>query len=89
MKYAFIERQRKHYAVALMCRVMEVSESGYYAWRKRPESRRDSGNRQLLVQIRLVFAEARGAYGSIRVHGELKAQGTACGLNRVARLMNL
>ena len=89
MKYAFIEQQRKHYAVALMCRVMEVSESGYYVWRKRPESRRSSGNRQLLVQIRLVFAEARGAYGSIRVHRELKAQGTACGLNRVARLMRL
>ena len=68
---------------------MGVSVSGYYAWRNRAESKRSNADKQLLVQIRLVFAESRGAYGSIRVHRELKAQGALCGVNRVARLMKL
>lgn len=70
-----------------MCRVLEVSESGYYAWRGRPESVRSCANRKLLVHIKAVHQESDATYGSPRVQRELAAQGITCSENRVARLM--
>jgi transposase InsO family protein len=66
---------------------MGVSQSGYYAWRSRPESERDKSNRSLLEDIRRIHAESGGAYGAPRVHAVLRNLGRAVGLNRVARLM--
>lgn len=73
--------------MALMCRPLRVSRSGYYAWRQRLPSAREMANRCLLLDIRLVFAEVNGIYGHQRIHAELVAQGMACGRHRVARLM--
>lgn len=70
-----------------MCRVFKVSRSGYYAWLKRPESRRKIQNRELLKKIRKVHKVSRGTYGSPRITKALKKEGIACGRNRVARLM--
>ena len=65
-----------------------ISHSGYYAWRRRPESRRSRENRALVVQIRAVHRDRRKrCYGSPRMHEQLKQQGEFCGLHRVARLM--
>lgn len=70
-----------------MCRVFEVSPSGYYAWLRRPESRRVRENRRLLVEIKAIHKENRGVYGSPRVHAELKDRQMHHGKNRVARIM--
>ena len=72
-----------------MCRVLEVSNGGYYAWRKRPESRRDRENRRLTVEIKAIHQESRQTYGSPRIHDTLKKKGTECGKNRVARIVRL
>lgn len=70
-----------------MCEVLEVSRSGYYAWRKRPSSARKMANQELLQAIRKVHQESNEIYGSPRITEELHHQGWACGENRVARLM--
>lgn len=72
-----------------MCRVLEVSTSGYYDWRKRPESRRQKEDRRLVVEIKAIHSESRQTYGSPRIHDELKDRGIRCGRKRVARLMRL
>ena len=73
--------------VRLMCRILALSPSGYYAWVARPESRRAAENRRLVAEIRVIHAESRGTYGSPRVHATLQAQGQRVGPHRVARLM--
>lgn len=73
--------------MAVMCRVLEVSRSGYYAWHERPESEHARRDRELLPEIRRVFAENRFVYGALRVWKALKKQGVACGRGRVERLM--
>lgn len=87
MRYAFIDRYRHLYPVLVMCDVLEVSSSGYYAWRGRPESRRSREDRELKKKIRLVFNESRQTYGSERIVDELRDHGTRCGRKRVRRLM--
>lgn len=82
-----IEQHRGQYPVEVMCDAMDVSSSGYYAWRCRPESARSREDRRLKVVIRSVFKENREAYGSPRIHDELRDQGIRCGRKRVARLM--
>lgn len=72
-----------------MCRVLEVSKSGYYTWAKRPTSRRFQSNDRLVEAIKQVHLESRKTYGSPRIHAELIRQGIRCGHNRVARLMRL
>ena len=87
MRFCFIEDNRQVYPVRLMCAVLEVSASGYYAWRGRPESARAAADRDLTAQIRHVHAENRAIYGSPRVHAALCVQGRRVSVNRVARLM--
>ena len=89
MRYAFIEQERLHYAVKLLCRVMQVSRGGYYAWRGRPKSERAKQDEQLTEQITRIHSASRGTYGAPRIHAELQDQGTRCGRKRVARLMRL
>ena len=87
MRYGCIHRRRNLYPIRLMCRMMKVSKSGYYAWRTRPESQRVREDRELLHAVRRVHAESDGTYGSPRIYAELKSQGLGCGRSRVARLM--
>jgi putative transposase len=70
-----------------MCSVFQVSRSGYYAWSKRPESRRSRENRELAQEIAEIHCQSNGIYGSPKVHGELRRRGKRHGRNRVARLM--
>ena len=70
-----------------MCQLLQVSRSGYYAWRKRGISQREIANNQLVEKIRRVYHENRQVYGGIRVWKALKQDGIACGRDRVARLM--
>lgn len=82
-----MERLRGQFSVSAMCRVFEVSRSGYYAWRPRAKSRRAKENEALTGQIKAVFTESWQTYGSPRIFRELRARGVGCGRHRVARLM--
>jgi len=70
-----------------MCRVLEVSSSGYYAWRKRQPSKRTQEDQQLRQTIRSIHERSRGTYGAPRIHAELADEGVHVGCKRVARLM--
>lgn len=69
-----------------MCRVLDVSSSGYYAWRKRPSSAREMANHTLLQEIQAAHQASKGVYGSPRIYHEVKEK-VSCSQNRVARLM--
>jgi transposase InsO family protein len=73
--------------VAILCRVLEVSRSGFYGWLRRPESRASRANRLLSQEIAEIHRDSRGTYGSPRVYRELKRRGKAASRHRVARLM--
>jgi putative transposase len=72
-----------------MCNELNVSSSGYYAWRTRPASAREMANQELYNKIKVVYNDNHGVYGSPRIYRELKDQGVACSENRIARLMRL
>ena len=73
--------------MAFLCRFYGVSRSGFYAWRERPESRTTEENRWLLGEIRRVYEQSRGIYGSPRVNAGLRQDGIVVSKHRVARLM--
>lgn len=75
------------FPTATMCRVLEVSTSGYYAWLKRPESIRARRDRELSERIRHIHKRSKGTYGAPRVHAEMREEGVLVGRKRVARLM--
>lgn len=89
MKFAFIADHREEYPITLMCRVLGVSTSGYYAWQGRPVCKRQQANKRLLTEIQAIHERSRQTYGSPRIHAELRARGIVCGRGRVARLMRL
>jgi putative transposase len=89
MRFRFIEGQRQVFPVRRLCEVLNVTPSGYYAWRTRPVSAREMANQELVKRIEAVHKDSYGTYGSPRVYRELKAQGMTCSRNRVARLMRL
>jgi len=72
-----------------MCDVLDVSRSGYYAWRNRPVSAREMENQALLEEIEAEYESSQETYGSPRITRALQARGVACSENRVARLMRL
>jgi transposase InsO family protein len=88
VKYAFIRAHSTQHKVTQLCQALEVSSSGYYDWRDRPESARTKENRQLATKIRLFHKASREIYGSPRIHGDLVDAGEQVGVNRVARLMS-
>lgn len=89
MRFVFIQAHARIFHIVTMCRVLEVSKAGYYAWRARPLAERIKANRELLARIRVIHAQAKGRYGSPRVHQELRALGLPCGRHRVARVMRV
>jgi putative transposase len=87
MKYQFVAEHQQEYAITLMCQVLEVSVSGYYAWCKRPVSAHQREDARLSAEIQTIFLENRQVYGSPRIHAALQARGMRCGRKRVVRLM--
>ena len=75
------------FEVGVMCDVLDVSRSGFYAWRERPESERESESVRLATLVEKIHEESRKTYGVARMHAELRALGEKCGRHRVARLM--
>lgn len=86
MKYARIESMRQSYPVALMCRVLEVSECGLHAWRSRPPSRRSQENARLEVEILAAHRRTRESYGAERLHSDLADHGVQTSPYRVRTL---
>jgi putative transposase len=86
MRFTFIRENSTSWPIRLMCRVLEVSASGFYAWRKRPESARTKANRELMVDVQRLHKEHLGRYGSPRIHAALHAEGKSPSRGRVARL---
>lgn len=87
MKFAFIAKHRQVWPTRTMCRMLNVSTSGFYEWYGRPPSARALENAKLLMRIRESHALSGGTYGSPRVHQDLRVAGEQCSENRVARLM--
>ncbi len=75
------------HSVPALCRVLEVSASGYYAWARRRPSRRATDDARLLEQIRQFHVASRGTYGAPRIHRVVRAAGVRVGRKRVARLL--
>ena len=89
MKFAFVARYRPVWPTRVMCRLLEVSASGFYEWLNRPQSARSLANARLLVRIRESFALSGQTYGSPRIWKDMAEAGECCGENRVARLMRV
>ena len=87
MRFAFIDSEKAAYPLRVLCRVLQVSKSGYYAWLRRDPSDRAFEDEKLRPKILSAFERGRGTYGSVRVQKELVAQGFEIGRRRVARLM--
>ena len=82
-----IEVMSKEYPVRELCEVLEVTRSGYYAWRSGHETAREIANRLWIERIRQVYRENKGRYGSPRVTQQLRREGHVCNRKRVERLM--
>ncbi len=87
MKFQFMAEQSHEYSITLLCQALEVSESGYYAWKSRPVSQHSREDARLSAEIQQIFLDHRQVYGSPRIHAVLKARGLHCSRKRVVRLM--
>jgi transposase InsO family protein len=87
MTYRFMDAHRGRWAVGKMAKVLEVSPSGYYAWKARRTSFKAEADAVLVGLIKEIQTQHKGRYGSPRVHQELKQRGYPVGRNRIARLM--
>jgi len=87
VRFAFIHVERATWPVEVLCEVLDVSRSGFYAWRDRPASARSVDDAQLVVDIKAAHKAGRGAYGSPRVFRALRKQGKRVGKKRIERLM--
>jgi putative transposase len=85
--YRLIEAEKARHSVPLLCRLLGVSRSGYYAWRRRPPSERARFDAVLSEKIETIHRNSRATYGAPRLHAELRAIGIRCSRKRVARLM--
>jgi putative transposase len=87
VRCAFIERVKAHHAIAMPCRVLAVSVSGFYAWRPLPPSARIQADAMLTEQTQTIHRQSRQTYGAPRIRAELIEAGVRCSRKRVARLM--
>jgi putative transposase len=87
VKFAFVAAEKAWAPIRALCMAAHVSRSAFYAWEKRGQSTREASDARLSVHIRAAFTEARGAYGSPRVHEKLKKAGHGVSRKRVARIM--
>ena len=87
MRFALIDAEKAEFPVRTMCRLLDVSESGFFAWQGRPASQRQRDDMIYLAHIRTAFELSNRTYGSPRMHRELVDEGLPIGRRRTARLM--
>jgi putative transposase len=89
VRFRFIRAEKANHAVRTMCRVLKVSPSGFYAWCKRPPSKRSIEDSRLTAEVQAIFDEHKARYGSPRITEELQANSIRIGRQRVRKLMRL
>ena len=89
MKFGFIARHRGIWPVAWICEALGVSRAGFYAWLERPPSTRAQSDEELGKMVRASFLSSDRTYGARRVWHDVLAEGIACGLHRIERLMRV
>jgi putative transposase len=88
MTFQLIDQERAHHAVSRLCSVLNVSRQGYWAWKRRPPSRRRVDDERLKPRILKAWDASDRTYGAPRLHAELRlGEGVAVGRKRIARLM--
>lgn len=87
LKYTFIKAHRREFDTAVMCRLLDVSRSGFYAWLRKPLSDRAVEDERLLGLIRASYTASHGVYGAPRIFLDLREAGETCSKHRVARIM--
>jgi putative transposase len=87
VKCGFIVKHRGSWPTAWLCEALGVSRGGFYAWLTRPRSQRAHRDEVLGAKIRTSFLQSDRTYGARRVWHDLLAEGEACGLHRIERLM--
>jgi putative transposase len=87
VRFGFIAAEKAAFPVRLLCRTLQVSRAGFYAWQARPPAPRTRADERLGLEIAAIHAESRQRYGSPRIHAELADRGRRRSRKRVARLM--
>ena len=87
MKYAWIHQQQAEFPVRRLCRMLEVSRSGYHEWLRRPPSSRTTADQQLQEKVQRYFAQGRGTYGTRRIKHLLAQEGLQVSRRRIGRLL--
>jgi transposase InsO family protein len=87
MKFRLIDREKIWHRIDALCRALGVSRGGYWSWRRRRPSARTLDDSLLLADVKRIYGDGRGNYGSPRIHDALSKEGTKCGKKRVERLM--
>ena len=87
VKYAFIKAHRREFDTAVMCRLFDVSRSGFYEWLRKPLSDRAVEDQRLLGLILAAYKASHGVYGAPRIFLDLREAGETCSKHRVARIM--
>ena len=87
MRFRFIAAEKAAFPVRMLCRVLQVSRAGFYAWQRRKPAARTHADERLGLEIAAIHAESRRRYGSPRIHAELTERGCRTSRKRVARLM--
>ncbi|MDP9025860.1 MAG: IS3 family transposase [Candidatus Eremiobacteraeota bacterium] len=85
--FGFVRAYQAEYSIKMICRVLEVSESGYYAWCGRAPSSRAQANQLLGDRVEAIYRRSRSTYGRPRIQAELRDEGIRAGDKRIARLM--
>lgn len=89
MRYAFVAAHRPLFSIRAMCRMLHVHPSGFYAWLKRPFSKRAGEDKRQTELLKQAWEDSGKVYGYRKLHDDLRDQGETCCLNRVARLARL
>ena len=89
MKFAFIAKHRGIWPVAWLCEALDVSRSGFHAWLNRSPSARSRSDEAVGQQVKASFIASDRTYGARRVWRDVLAEGVACGLHRIERLMRV
>lgn len=87
MRFRFVAAEKAHHSVTILCRCLQVSRTGFYAWQARPESRHTRDDRRLTVLVKTAFEASKQRYGSPRIHEDLIEQQERVSRKRVVRLM--
>lgn len=85
--FAFVDEERAHHSVSILCKVMQVTRAGYYAWKNRSISDHENRDCELAGMICEIYEQSRSIYGAPRIHAMLKRRGVKTSEKRVSRLM--